>query len=445
MRLSEDKIKQAILHPEKDVRGTALTYFSDSHNDDPEAMPLAIRAMERYGRAKAFDFCHYITPLAQTEDTINWVIAELNREFQGDATERYTYFSALSRLLCFTDVRLVVRRPAEVLGAKSFDQKEAQAFRERLLMFTWDAETCWDELATFCEANKDKANLEQFDVGHGIRIVKALAALDHGYEDRIIDILSQPVRDYRHDPRRWLRPLMAELAGEMRLESAIPLLVQNLGHPDDYLASRSLYGLSRIGTKAVVEAVCDLYPGAPAAFRLNASELLQKVPCDPPVERVVAFLHGTRDIQTQITLCDTLLSHFAFEGIEPVRRFLLGRELTPDLRHLRSKLISTCTIMDVQFPEYDPWKREAQEDATEEGQKISEILTLIAESGGDLDRVVRKMQAKLAERNRPDGGGQARAPSIPTGRAPKVGRNDPCPCGSGKKFKNCCMNRRGGG
>ncbi|MDQ5980681.1 MAG: preprotein translocase subunit SecA, partial [Verrucomicrobiota bacterium] len=21
--------------------------------------------------------------------------------------------------------------------------------------------------------------------------------------------------------------------------------------------------------------------------------------------------------------------------------------------------------------------------------------------------------------------------------APKVGRNDPCPCGSGKKFKNC--------
>ena len=23
-------------------------------------------------------------------------------------------------------------------------------------------------------------------------------------------------------------------------------------------------------------------------------------------------------------------------------------------------------------------------------------------------------------------------------KAPKVGRNDPCPCGSGKKYKNCC-------
>ena len=24
-------------------------------------------------------------------------------------------------------------------------------------------------------------------------------------------------------------------------------------------------------------------------------------------------------------------------------------------------------------------------------------------------------------------------------RGDKVGRNDPCPCGSGKKYKNCCM------
>jgi len=26
----------------------------------------------------------------------------------------------------------------------------------------------------------------------------------------------------------------------------------------------------------------------------------------------------------------------------------------------------------------------------------------------------------------------------PVRTGPKVGRNDPCPCGSGKKFKHCC-------
>lgn len=30
--------------------------------------------------------------------------------------------------------------------------------------------------------------------------------------------------------------------------------------------------------------------------------------------------------------------------------------------------------------------------------------------------------------------------STPIVVAPKVGRNDPCPCGSGKKYKSCCLN-----
>jgi preprotein translocase subunit SecA len=30
-------------------------------------------------------------------------------------------------------------------------------------------------------------------------------------------------------------------------------------------------------------------------------------------------------------------------------------------------------------------------------------------------------------------------------RGQRVGRNDPCPCGSGKKYKNCCLRKTGGG
>ena len=26
---------------------------------------------------------------------------------------------------------------------------------------------------------------------------------------------------------------------------------------------------------------------------------------------------------------------------------------------------------------------------------------------------------------------------------PRVGRNEPCPCGSGKKFKHCCLQQAG--
>ena len=45
--------------------------------------------------------------------------------------------------------------------------------------------------------------------------------------------------------------------------------------------------------------------------------------------------------------------------------------------------------------------------------------------------------------NTPDGGPSR--PSTVRRTQPKVGRNDPCPCGSGKKYKKCHGARRGGG
>ena len=39
-----------------------------------------------------------------------------------------------------------------------------------------------------------------------------------------------------------------------------------------------------------------------------------------------------------------------------------------------------------------------------------------------------------------EGNGGESAPSVrqPVHADAKVGRNDPCPCGSGKKYKECC-------
>ena len=42
------------------------------------------------------------------------------------------------------------------------------------------------------------------------------------------------------------------------------------------------------------------------------------------------------------------------------------------------------------------------------------------------------------QRSRERGGSAAKAKAKPVRTGPKVGRNDPCPCGSGKKYKQCC-------
>jgi len=73
-----------------------------------------------------------------------------------------------------------------------------------------------------------------------------------------------------------------------------------------------------------------------------------------------------------------------------------------------------------------------------------EALEAIEARRVEMKEVGRRLAAKFRERC--SGGGKFGGPAM-TGpaRTPKPGRNDPCPCGSGKKYKRCCMPRPGRG
>ncbi len=60
----------------------------------------------------------------------------------------------------------------------------------------------------------------------------------------------------------------------------------------------------------------------------------------------------------------------------------------------------------------------------------------VAREGGN-----RPQPSPFAEVYASHGGDEAPAPARPQRAARKVGRNDPCPCGSGKKYKKCCLNK----
>lgn len=56
------------------------------------------------------------------------------------------------------------------------------------------------------------------------------------------------------------------------------------------------------------------------------------------------------------------------------------------------------------------------------------------------DKVQRKKVAEAIVANKSDGSDDSQRFGQKTvvNKGPKVGRNDPCPCGSGKKYKKCC-------
>ena len=87
-----------------------------------------------------------------------------------------------------------------------------------------------------------------------------------------------------------------------------------------------------------------------------------------------------------------------------------------------------------------------QEAPDEERQAAPEVRQAVPERRTDMSRYrTEKDDADAAPRSADSEGTQPQPPTGPAPRQPqepvrvekKVGRNDPCPCGSGKKYKNC--------
>ena len=55
----------------------------------------------------------------------------------------------------------------------------------------------------------------------------------------------------------------------------------------------------------------------------------------------------------------------------------------------------------------------------------------------EVDTAGQDYAANERDRYEPGGAGEVAVKQEPVKVAPKIGRNDPCPCGSGKKYKHC--------
>ncbi|MFC4618567.1 preprotein translocase subunit SecA [Camelliibacillus cellulosilyticus] len=65
-----------------------------------------------------------------------------------------------------------------------------------------------------------------------------------------------------------------------------------------------------------------------------------------------------------------------------------------------------------------------------------DVVTYIMKA--EIEENMERQKVAEGEAVRPEGEGEQPKKKLPVVRGEKIGRNDPCPCGSGKKYKNCC-------
>jgi hypothetical protein len=222
------------------------------------------------------------------------------------------------------------------------------------------------------------------------------------------------------------------LAGEMRLERAIPLVVKKLHECGEILSEECVEALGKIGTDPAAEAVAEGWLDAEWDYRLYASSALEKIHSDTTVRKSLELLPQDKDLDIRTKLADALLGQFADEGIEPVREMVQRRAYDPMNSDLMRKLVAVSTALGLTFPEHPIWKREAEEKMARQERRTKEMQ-------GFLQAPAKPAPPPKPAPARDDYLEPKPAPFLRTEK--QVGRNDPCPCGSGKKFKKCCMSR----
>lgn len=251
----------------------------------------------------------------------------------------------------------------------------------------------------------------------------------------------------------WLEPAVVELAGSMRIFEAIPYLMERLGDEDLVLSDATATALMKIGNDAVVEAIADECWDETNDFQGSAADVLERIHSELCLQSCLEFLESDMELDTAIMLGYALLAHFDSAAIEPVRQMVLGDDddLTPDQRDLRYRLTAVATIMQASFPEYEAWYHEAlatrwgwhdytsgRLSETYEGNFASlEKYSQVPQSD-DVDDENDYWEDGLLDAEDDDYEEQVLPPTT-IRREDRVERNEPCPCGSGKKYKKCCI------
>ena len=438
MRTPESRIKEAILHPEEEVRLTAVSYFSRSHGRDETVMPLVIEAVEKYGRDHAFRTLRDADALPQTEATVGWLAGELSKDWDLADVTNDNYCFAVALILC--NGRIDLLRP-DLVDLPRFPEELRDWLLERLEMATWDWHTGWAVLEQLGRDVRDQGQFRVSDYHRGRRIVESLAR-HRNRADVILSLLQRRYRGYERNLMEWLESHIAEVAGKMRSEEAVPLLVERL-HEDDFNLSNScLTALIEIGGDRVVRTLAEHWREGEDDFRHGAAEILGNIHTDFSVEKSLEFFAGEEEEVTNDFLANALLGNFVPEAVESIRQMVLGDDVDPDEEDLKTHLIAACTVMGTSFPEYDEWYNKAVKDGWGwrgyERKRIREHF-VDSDEETDLDDDEWDDEEGLDEDHDGDGFDEDRYALRPFRREdPRVGRNDPCPCGSGKKYKKCC-------
>lgn len=243
------------------------------------------------------------------------------------------------------------------------------------------------------------------------KIVKVIAEKHHFQREQIKKIINE---EKNNDIVSYKLIFMIMLAGHLKMEDLISIMVDLLitRLDDDVLVAEVTESLVKIGNEKVIEEIKPyIIDEEIGSF---AVDVIKNIKIPFAEEALLSSFIEVEDNGVKTVIADALCQQLSIKAI-PLIESLIEEGYEEWLLDLEESLYSNCAINNIDHPKLSEWKSmfEAEE------ERLNELWYQENKTKNDLGSQKTKLSPTKVEK--------------------KVGRNDQCTCGSGKKHKKCCL------
>ncbi len=429
--LNPEELKPYFLHEDEPVRNVVVEYFADSWCRDEDIVPMIIQACDRFGEEENICGLNACRRFPIAEQAFLDLVARFSSvtEITGMAGVNASYH--LNRAIATAPVGLLIQHETAVLESPHQTKKTMDFIQHRREFAGWSAQQLWAELQDYARRSEDKKYANDINHAYVDALVEALAPYDVPDATTLCTLLYSP-----NNENGWLEIFLIDLAGERRVHETISILVDKFRIDTDYMLERCSEALAKIGDPESVRLIRNAFPNESWSYRLYTSSLLGKIKVQESEDAIIALLESESDATIRTNICFGLCKLFSRRGVDVVRQEI-RKGYDSGLVELEEELLPVAHVLGIDLPEADEWRQKREEGERFRAQRQKEMNELGSRYAALKEQGIDPFTKLGSPPHEPE-------PAETTTyrrHDEKIGRNDPCPCGSGKKYKKCCEER----